>query len=286
MAIGTRANKSPRPASDFEAQLDRQINFLRRSCADFDKGESDEAIRISLAIRVLVHDTHQSTSLLKHLGIKDKLSYVDTGVYRDVLDPATQAWLDQEGKGAKLVASNPADVGLVEIGDAGNGRIGWFAPLRLGRFLPGTPPDKAIRKFAKFSSWWNDPLVESSSRKCFSRSHLVLIMANQDGGGHVDAELDADYKDLIIDPLMQGAHGSSLEGKTLDDVPPDALNNIAFASVRQIAFELMCTIDRYRHVEANPGILLMPDPYKDLPMPKLPHQPMNWPSPVISMIPG
>jgi len=57
MSINTRGNKTPRPAGDFELQLDRQLNFLRRSCAAFDGGAFDEAVRIALTIRVLVHNT-------------------------------------------------------------------------------------------------------------------------------------------------------------------------------------------------------------------------------------
>jgi hypothetical protein len=281
MSINTRGNKTLRSAGDFELQLDRQLGFLRRSCAAFDGGAFDEAVRIALTIRVLVHDTKQSTSLLTHLGIRNTLSYIDTGVYRFLLDPALQAWVNQVNPGYILAGPSPTDVGLVELGDGGRGRVGWYAPLRLRRFAAGTPPDKATRKVATFDSWWNDPLVESSSQKSFSRSNLILIMANQDGGGHVDAEIDADYQDLIVDPLMWAEHGSLIEDKTLGGDIPEALHNVAFASVRQMAFELIWTIDRYKYVKANPGVFALANPFGGLSMPAPPHRPINFPSPVI-----
>jgi hypothetical protein len=281
VSINTRTNKTPRLARDFEFQLDRQLKFMNRSCADFDKGEYDEAIRIALTIRVLVHDTRQSTSLLTHMGIKETLSYVDTGVYRSLLDPATQTWVNQISPGSVVAASSPVDVGLVELGDAGGGRVGWFAPLRLQRFKPGTLPAKATRGASPFDVWWNDPLVESSNQKSFSRSNLILIMANQDGGGHVDASLDKDYKDLILDPLMQAEHGSFVEDKTMGGDIPDALHNVAFASVRQIAFELVTTLERYNYVKSNPGVLAMADPFNGLPIPSPPHRLMNLMSPMV-----
>ncbi len=276
MAIGHASNKATRPATDFELQLKRQLGYLRRSCKIFDLGEHDEAIRIAVSLRVLLHQTKSSTSLLTHLGIQDSLAYVDTGVYRNLLTPAVQAHVDKTTPG--LVAMQTAvDVGLVELGYAGNGRIGWYAPLRLRRFAAGSPPDIANPKTSKFSDWWTNPLVETTKRVSFSRSNLVLIMANQDGGGHVDAALDADYSSLIIDPL---AGAAVFEGGHHGEIP-DILHNVAFASVRQIAFELICTIERYWHVRDNPGALLLADPYADMPMPTPPHRVWNAPRGIV-----
>lgn len=213
MSVNISGNKILRSAEDFELQLDRQLNFLRRSCATFDAGASDEAVRIALTIRVLVHNTKQSTSLLTHLDLQNTLSYIDTGIYRFLLDPAIRQWVSQFSPSCPSIGPSPVDVGLIELGDAGGGRVGWYAPLRLRRFTTGTPPDKATRWVAPFDAWWNDPLTESSSGKTFSRSSLVLIVANQDGGGHVDAKIDATYADLIIDPLMCAGYDTATSEK-------------------------------------------------------------------------
>jgi hypothetical protein len=55
-------------SQDFSKQLVRQLGFLQRSCADYDEGHTDESVRIATIIRVLIHDTRNSTSLLKHLS--------------------------------------------------------------------------------------------------------------------------------------------------------------------------------------------------------------------------
>ncbi len=52
---------------DFIAQLRRQLSLLENSCLAFDQGCRDEAVRIATAIRVLVHNTANSTSLITHL---------------------------------------------------------------------------------------------------------------------------------------------------------------------------------------------------------------------------
>ena len=47
--------------------LARQLRFLARSCAAFDAGHYDEAIRIATVLRVMFHDTPRQVSLLSRL---------------------------------------------------------------------------------------------------------------------------------------------------------------------------------------------------------------------------
>lgn len=53
---------------DFRKHLRRQLDFLGRSAAAYDAGHADEAVRIATTIRILIHNTQSSTSLLKHLN--------------------------------------------------------------------------------------------------------------------------------------------------------------------------------------------------------------------------
>jgi hypothetical protein len=54
----------------FRDQLKRNVGFIRRSCELFDQGHQEEGIRIATALRVLLHDTQRSKSLLSHLKVK------------------------------------------------------------------------------------------------------------------------------------------------------------------------------------------------------------------------
>jgi hypothetical protein len=54
----------------YQQELKKQLGFLRRSCQWYDEGEIDEAIRIAVPIRTIIHDTRNSTSLLTHLNAK------------------------------------------------------------------------------------------------------------------------------------------------------------------------------------------------------------------------
>ncbi len=50
--------------------LSRHIAFVRASCDAYDGGLRGEAVRIGTALRVLLHDTADSTSLLRNLRAK------------------------------------------------------------------------------------------------------------------------------------------------------------------------------------------------------------------------
>lgn len=59
------------------AHLREQLQFLRSSSLAFDVGNYGEAKRLAVILRILLHDTKRSASLLTSLGIKDKLWYYD-----------------------------------------------------------------------------------------------------------------------------------------------------------------------------------------------------------------
>ncbi|MBP2158270.1 MULTISPECIES: hypothetical protein [Asticcacaulis] len=246
-AIGSKSNKVARDASSWVPQLDRQRKFLKNSARLYDEGYEDEAIRMATTLRVLLHDTSQSTSLLTHLGVKKQLKFIDTGLYRDRLDRAKDAWISKTCPGAKIVGISPGEAGLVEIRPNPDGTGGFYAPLRENRFHPHDPRSKAMLQPLDFDSWWRTPLVEASSLRQFSRENLILIMANQDGGAHVDAHIDIDYRDFMSDFLGHSVEFGGTDG-TMDAnwEPPPVQNNVAFASVRQIAWEIETTLDRHK----------------------------------------
>lgn len=61
-----------------KTHLMRQLGFIRRSCDSYDSGFHDEAIRIAQTIRVLLHDTTASTSLLSLMQQKMNIKLLTT----------------------------------------------------------------------------------------------------------------------------------------------------------------------------------------------------------------
>src|SRR4051794_33300830 len=72
-----------REFGDLLTKLRSQVGFMKRSCMAFDDGHEDEGERLALAVRILVHDTPQSHSLLAQLGVKTALGFTDTSIDED-----------------------------------------------------------------------------------------------------------------------------------------------------------------------------------------------------------
>ncbi|MDH5203426.1 MAG: hypothetical protein OEW69_09225 [Nitrospirota bacterium] len=157
--------KVPQTKKDLLEHLKYQINFLSSSDQSYDNEYETEAIRMAVAIRILLHDTKQSKSLLSQLDKKNILFY-DTARDldpRNVLTDIGLALIRLSPKGAEYLA------GLDDI-----------PPERLNRKVP-------------FDRWWSKIVIRDKPRSEFTRKELVLYVANQDGGAHIDPSLDEKY---------------------------------------------------------------------------------------------
>ena len=63
---------------DLLVKLENQMAFIKSSASAFDSGNIREAARLATSVRVLLHDTNSSHSLLKQLGVKNQIKYHDT----------------------------------------------------------------------------------------------------------------------------------------------------------------------------------------------------------------
>ncbi len=64
--------KRPINVVELQAHLAEQLQFLEASADAFDRGFRGEAKRMAATIRILVHQTHRSHSLLGQLGILER----------------------------------------------------------------------------------------------------------------------------------------------------------------------------------------------------------------------
>lgn len=194
-----------RGPDDIRAQFGEQWRFLRRSCDAYDSGDEAEAKRMAATLRLLLHDTRRSRALLTLLSSKDIL-FIDTA--EDV---------------------NPENLlptfGLV-LARLGGGVARYVAPL-------GAPLPKPIW-LIPFQYWWDKSVICVPGDFTISRKYLVLAMADQDGGAHVDPELDELYYRLTREHALNAVY--SVGGITYP------IPHIATASVRQIAHEVLATL--------------------------------------------
>lgn len=196
-------SKIHRSEQDLYNELENQIYFLESSIINFDQGHFEEGKRIATTLRVLLHDTKISHSLLGQLGVKDKLWFFDVARYYD---------------GRNLLSDDL----LLNI----------LAP-RLT--ITGKTPAK------HFEEWWGRQVVMSTggmNPMTYTRKQLVLLLANQDGGAHVDPEIDEEYYEIT----RNNKYGWFLSTEQHDNASIPLSNNRINLSVRTIAFEVCCSL--------------------------------------------
>ena len=85
--------------------------------------------------------------------------------------------------------------------------------------------------FLMFNDWWNEIIFDDKKNK-FTRRDIVTYVANQDGGAHVDPELDESYATLT---KMNSLGWTDYNGNK-------PLNNPAYQAIRTIANEVLYSI--------------------------------------------
>jgi hypothetical protein len=200
----------PRKYPNLIRALKDQRELLRNAAERYDAGSEVEAKNIAVRLRVLLHDTRRSHSLLAQLDVKERLPYVDTSKVEmpDVISL---------GAGLCMVRA--------ELGENGYSR---YVPTLEIADPERTHPPQA------FVDWWSESIVTSNSGEPVCRRDFVLWLANEDGGAHVDPSLHGEYADLSTAGLTTFRPDLGEDPKFKDLVAP---------SVRQIAFELEKTLD-------------------------------------------
>lgn len=218
--------KIPQSEIDLKKQLDEQINFIKKSCAEFDGGEVSEAKRIALSIRILLHDTRRSTSLLNSLGDKSKIFFLDSAFSFNPHNLAPH-------QGLVIMECN-ADTVHTKV---------EYKPL-LGTHISMQHQEKWI----PFTDWWQHTVIKDQKGNLFSRKDLILHIADTDGGAHIDKDLDQNYVDLSRNNSTGFYFAMKLQGGEEHHI---ALKNIELASVRQIGFEIIQSLIKYDNIKKS-----------------------------------
>lgn len=189
---------------ELRLKLNEQIGFLIRSADDFDNGHSEEAVRLAATLRILLHDTNRSKSLLGQLGKKD-IAFCDTS---DPNDPENIA----------------PYYGLISL-ELGPSTARYVARLDdVGDEL----------KHVGFKEWWNMEVFRDARKGVLSRKTMILSAADQDGGAHVDPVLDHPYSAYAI--------GEAIGWRFVGKEGEKPVVHPARVAIRQIAHEVLKTL--------------------------------------------
>ena len=197
---------------DYKVQLQRQLGFIERSCASFDDGYLDEAIRIGVTLRVLFHDTAKSTSLLKHMNARHikLLSTVSEISIPDDIDIVNIVGLEFQGMGQHCVINKKFE----------------FQPF-LSRL--------ATHREIELDNWWQQPVTVFQKNTILTRKDIILAAANKDGGAHVDSELTLEYAALA----ESGAFGFHIHTSNFGENEMIPIDNAHLVYLRQMGFEVL-----------------------------------------------
>jgi hypothetical protein len=195
---------------DLRKKLREQLQHLANSCASYDSGQNSEAIRIATVVRVLVHDTKSSTSLLSHLNAKGVL-LLSTVTGKP--DPAMKYF-----HGMGMARQHP---------DGRRELIPSFS-LPLSSSIPA-------------DSWWNETIFVLETGVFLTRKSVVLAAADQDGGAHVDLNVSARYSALATD----GAAGTYARD-TGSGYAWVSASDAHLVALRQMGYELLNSTDLVR----------------------------------------
>lgn len=177
-----------------------QVRFIQKSIKEFDSGDEKEAQRLATHLRIMFHDTQSSKSIFKQL--KPRISFYSNS---DLYTPSN------------LLASWTILNVMLESGGL--------------RYLPKI--EKSSRCFfLDFIDWWNEIIFDDHLNK-FTRRDIVLYIANQDGGAHVDSQLNEAYARLT---KMNSLGWMDSNGNA-------PINNPAYQAIRSIANEVLISIN-------------------------------------------
>ena len=189
-----------KPPPELVKQLRRQLDFIRNSASAYDAGHSEEALRIGVAIRVLLHDTKFSNSLLNQMGRKESLKLITT---------------------AKEI---PEDL-LAEL-DFGE----CLAGMVIGSSIEYSPVPDGMPTISCIE-WWAQP-VFIRDKVMYTRKDVVLSAANKDGGAHVD---EPDEKLQALQTALWTKTQTNADGQTTT-IP---MEDNHFRMLRRFADELL-----------------------------------------------
>ncbi len=93
-----------------------------------------------------------------------------------------------------------------------------------------------IRKVS-FETWWNN-IICDKLKNTFSRKNIILSLANQDGGAHIDEGIERDYYKLTRENTMGWVINNNGKETQMEGVHLSAVRQIAHEMIRTLTTEI------------------------------------------------
>jgi len=207
-------SRQKRSIKENNDKLKVQLELLRSYAGQFDSGMIHMALPMATQVRVLIHQTDQSNSLLHQLDLDNKLKLWHSPNSSFSPHNLLTTWdllkMSIGSEGASYLPLGSKEVFNRSRDDSNNIRPEIFLPLEL---------------------WWNQTVFSQQS-DYISRKDIVQFIANKDGGAHVDEKkwpIDNYKESQLLGFYNQ--NGDSPDGNPL------------YAAMRQIAEEILVSFE-------------------------------------------
>ena len=225
--------KQPRVAltqAQLRQKLREQLDLLRGAALRFDKGDLSAALQMAVSLRILLYSRRHSKSLLEQLGLHST-AFADT------------AFAMPTGTGVAFCS--------LVVFDGNSSIERWWPRLDLGYELVPDLVGVRSRRYLRlpFTDWWQQIIFRNNSNSRLTRKDLVLTMANQDGGAHVDLAVEAVYHELVYGDCLNLKTETERADYSSDGVVVGKIKtwtpipHAERAAVRQVAHEVLRTLN-------------------------------------------
>lgn len=197
-----------RSGSDVRAALREQVTLLIAYCENFDRGQQAFCKPMAASVRILLHQTGKSQSLLGQLKLR-------SGRFFSVAPPISPTNLLSECN-----------------------LIGMHLTNQHATYTPRLLTNLDSRNRKPFPEWWVGAVAKAQDKRTMSRMDIVGAVADMDGGAHVDPGFT---------PLYHSFRNGEFLGWrfTIDDQEGSWISSPQYACIRTIAHELLLTLQKY-----------------------------------------
>ncbi|SRR5665213_1235055 len=195
---------------DYLAQLKKQLGFVSRSCDSYDQGFHDEAIRIAVALRIIFLKSRTNRPIIQRFPVSTMFSTA-AGV-----PPGASFFPNLTALRITRYVGEPEFIPKIHVTDDFGHKV---APK--GRLI-------------SLDEWWEkEPVYVMANNEVYVRKSLAKMVADKDGGAHVDENIPADYEKLI------GGAGCSITLNPDTEKKTVPFKNAHLSALRQVGFEVL-----------------------------------------------
>ena len=204
-----------------------QENLFHRHCYQFDGGVVAYAFEISTKLRLLLHQTNKSHSLLNQMFKDNKLNFPNECPFFSTCAPYTTSEIkNSPGVRCSIIS-----------------RIFGLKPDSDEIIVAHTQAPLNNHKgymWISFEEWWDKHTVLAFNGSSFSRKRIVNIVCNKLGGAHIDPEIPKNIQKLL-DPLHIPLQFNIKSESGKKNTVITKTDELLYAIVRQIAYEFTVT---------------------------------------------